>query len=142
MNITLRRGREADAAAAGAVCYHAFKAISEAHNFVPDFPSPEVAAGLLSGLIAHERFFDVVAEADGRVVGSNFLDERNPIAGIGPITVDPALQNSQVGHALMEAVMERAREHGFAGTRLLQAGYHNRSLALYFKLGFDAREHI
>jgi predicted N-acetyltransferase YhbS len=140
--ITLRKGREADAAAAGAVCYQAFKTIAEAHNFLPDLPSPEIAAGLLSGLIAHERFFDIVAEIDGRIVGSNFLDERNPIGGIGPITVDPVLQNAKVGRALMEAVMERARERGFVGMRLLQAGYHNRSLALYFKLGFDAREYV
>ena len=138
----MRKGREADASAAGAVCYRAFKAIAEAHNFAPDLPSPEIAAGLLSDLIGHERFFDVVAEIDGRIVGSNFLDERNPIAGVGPITVDPALQNGNVGRALMEAVMHRARERGFVGMRLLQAGYHNRSLALYFKLGFDAREYV
>lgn len=142
MTVTLRRGRAADAAAVGSVCYHAFKAIAEAHNFPPDFPSPEIAAGLLSGLIGHERFFDIVAEIDGRIVGSNFLDERTPIAGIGPVTVDPALQNAKVGRVLMEAVMERARERGFVGLRLVQAGYHNRSLSLYFKLGFDAREYL
>jgi predicted N-acetyltransferase YhbS len=142
LTITLRRGREADAAAAGDICYRAFKAIAEAHNFAPDLPNPEVGAGLLSGMIAHEGFFDIVAEIDGRVVGSNFLDERNPIAGIGPITVDPALQNAKVGRALMEAALERARERGFVGIRLLQAGYHNRSLSLYFKLGFDAREYV
>jgi len=142
VTITLRKGREADAAAAGDVCYRAFKAIAEAHNFAPDLPNPDVGAGLLSGMIAHQGFFDIVAEIDGRIVGSNFLDERNPIAGIGPITVDPALQNAKVGRALMEAVLERARERGFVGIRLLQAGYHNRSLSLYFKLGFDAREYV
>ncbi len=142
MTITLRKGREADAAAAGDICYRAFKAIAEAHNFAPDLPNPDVGAGLLSGMIAHEGFFDIVAEIDGRVVGSNFLDERNSIAGIGPITVDPALQNAKVGRALMEAALERARQRGFVGIRLLQAGYHNRSLSLYFKLGFDAREYV
>jgi len=142
VTITLRKGREADAAAAGDVCYRAFKAIAEAHNFAPDLPNPDVGAGLLSGMIAHQGFFDIVAEIDGRIVGSNFLDERNPIAGIGPITVDPALQNAKVGRALMEAVLERARQRGFVGIRLLQAGYHNRSLSLYFKLGFDAREYV
>jgi len=142
VTITLRKGREADAAAAGDVCYRAFKAIAEAHNFAPDLPNPDVGAGLLSDMIAHQGFFDIVAEIDGRIVGSNFLDERNPIAGIGPITVDPALQNAKVGRALMEAVLERARQRGFVGIRLLQAGYHNRSLSLYFKLGFDAREYV
>jgi len=40
----------------------------------------------------------------------------------------------------MLAVMERSAERGFAGCRLVQAAYHNRSLCLYTKLGFDTRE--
>jgi hypothetical protein len=43
---------------------------------------------------------------------------------------------------LMQAVMDRAREHNFPGIRLLQAAFHNRSLSLYTKLGFDVREPI
>jgi hypothetical protein len=85
-------------------------------------------------------FFDLVAEIDGRIVGSNFLDERNPISGVGPITIDPAIQNEGVGRALMQAIMRRSQERGFAGMRLVQAGYHSRSLALYLKLGFEVRE--
>jgi hypothetical protein len=81
-----------------------------------------------------------VAEADGRVVGSNFLWENGTIAGIGPITIDPDAQNVAVGRRLMEDVLRRARERGVAGVRLVQAAYHNRSLSLYAKLGFDARE--
>src|SRR6202035_2839369 len=33
-------------------------------------------------------------------------------------------------------------ERGCQGTRLLQAAFHNRSLSLYTKLGFDTREPI
>jgi predicted N-acetyltransferase YhbS len=142
MPLSLRRSRQDDAAAAGDICYRAFKTVAEAHNFPPDFPSPEIAAGLLSSLMRHEGFFDVVAESDGRVAGSNFLDERNAIAGVGPITVDPTLQNASVGRELMQAVLKRAQEQGFAGIRLVQAGYHNRSLVLYLKLGFEVREHL
>ena len=140
MTVSMRRAAEADAIAIGRICYEAFKVIAEEHNFPPDFPSPEIAAGFLSTLVAHEGFFDVVAEIDGTVAGSNFLDERNPIGGVGPITVDPSLQNERVGRSLMQAVLERSRERGFAGVRLVQAGYHCRSLALYLKLGFEARE--
>lgn len=140
--ISLRRGVEADAGRAGDICYRAFKTIADAHHFAPDFASPEMTAGVLAELIGHARFYDVLAEIDGRIVGSNFMDERNPIAGIGPITVDPAVQNDKIGRVLMQAALERARERGFAGVRLLQAGYHSRSLALYLKLGFDAREHL
>ncbi len=36
--------------------------------------------------------------------------------------------------------MDRARERNFPGVRLVQAAFHTRSLSLYTKLGFDARE--
>jgi hypothetical protein len=38
--------------------------------------------------------------------------------------------------------MDRSRERGFPGVRLLQAAFHNRSLSLYTTLGFDAREPV
>jgi N-acetylglutamate synthase-like GNAT family acetyltransferase len=76
------------------------------------------------------------------MVGSNCLDERSAIAGLGPITVDPSIQNRGVGRKLMEAVLVRARERNFPGVRLLQSAFHNRSLALYSRLGFDAREPV
>jgi hypothetical protein len=82
----------------------------------------------------------VVAEQEGRIIGSNCLDERDSIAGIGPITVDPAVQNARAGRQLMESVMHRAASKNFAGVRLVQAAFHNRSLSLYTKLGFDTRE--
>ncbi|HJT81315.1 MAG TPA: GNAT family N-acetyltransferase [Chthoniobacterales bacterium] len=142
MEIKLRRGTPADAPECGTICYNAFKTISEAHSFPPDFPAPEIAAGLLKWMLEHPAFYSVIAEVDGRIVGSNFLDERNPIAGVGPITVDPSVQNRAVGRRLMDAVHERAADKNFAGVRLIQAGFHTRSLSLYAKLGYDVREHL
>ena len=40
----------------------------------------------------------------------------------------------------METILDRARERSFAGVRLVQAAFHNRSLALYTSLGFFVRE--
>lgn len=140
MNITLRAGKPDDAEACGVICYQAFKTISEHHNFPTDFPSPEPAIGLLSMLLAREDVYAVVAELDGKQVGSNFLWENGQVAGIGPITVDPNMQNSAIGRRLMEDVLHIASEKGFASVRLVQAAYHNRSLSLYTKLGFDTRE--
>jgi hypothetical protein len=74
------------------------------------------------------------------VVGSNFMDERSAIAGIGPITIDPTVQNRGIGRALMGDCMARAAERRVPGVRLIQAGYHTRSLSLYTKLGFITRE--
>lgn len=140
MNVTLRPGNAEDAKRCGTICYEAFKMLAEQHNFPPDFPSPEVATELLAGLLAHLGFYAVVAELDGRVVGSNFLDERSTVAGIGPITVDPAVQNRAVGRQLMQHVLDRVTQRRFPGVRLVQAAYHNRSLSLYARLGFVARE--
>lgn len=91
-------------------------------------------------MFSNPQFYCVVAEVEGRVVGSNCLDERGPIAGVGPITIDPTVQNRGVGRKLMQAVLDRARERRCPGVRLVQAAFHNRSLTLYTSLGFDARE--
>jgi predicted N-acetyltransferase YhbS len=142
MTIALRRGTAADAAACGPICFEAFKAINDEHNFPWDFPSAEAATGLLTMMLSHPGFFSVVAESEGKILGGNFLDERGPIAGVGPITVDPSSQNRTIGRQLMGAVLDRARERHAAGVRLLQSAFHNRSLCLYAKLGFETRETV
>jgi GNAT superfamily N-acetyltransferase len=138
MTITLRDATADDAEVAGRICYEAFRAINEAHGFPPDIPSPEGGVAVLESMIRHPRMHVVVAEQEGRVVGSNCLDERSEIASVGPITVDPSLQNSGVGRRLMRHVIERGAR--FGGVRLVQAAFHNRSLSLYTKLGFDPVE--
>ena len=140
MDVTLRAGRPEDAERCGVICYEAFKRISEHHSFPPDFPAPEAAIGLLTMLLSRSDVYSVVAEVNGETAGSNFLWENNLVAGIGPITVDPDVQNSTVGRRLMEDVLRYAQERRFASVRLVQAAFHNRSLSLYTKLGFDTRE--
>jgi GNAT superfamily N-acetyltransferase len=139
-SVTIRQARPQDAQACGRICYDAFSAISAAHGFPSDFPSDEVATAMLSMIFSTPGFHAVVAEIGHRIVGSNAVDLRAIIAGIGPITVDPSLQNLGVGRKLMDAVMDVAKERGVAGTRLVQAAFHNRSLSLYTTLGFDIRE--
>jgi predicted N-acetyltransferase YhbS len=138
--VRIRLATPEDAPVAGHICFEAFRTISAYHNFPPDFPNADVAIGLLGALFSHPGFHCVVAEASGRIVGSNCLDERSTIAGVGPITVEPSVQNGSVGTLLMRTVLDRARERGFPGVRLLQSAFHGRSLSLYTKLGFDARE--
>ena len=138
--LLVRRATPDDAEACGRICYSAFHKISTEHGFPPDVPEPGRAIGLVSHLFAHPGFYCVVAEHEGRIAGSNCLDERSAIAGVGPITVDPTTQNAGVGRALMRAVLDRVRDRGNPGVRLVQAAFHNRSLSLYTKLGFDARE--
>src|SRR6202163_1110825 len=140
--LNIRRAAPEDAAACGPICYQAFYDINTAHNFPADIPSPEAATELLSMMFSHPGFYCVVAKSGERIIGSNCLDERSPIAGIGPITVETSAQNAGAGRKLMDAVLQRARERKFIGVRLLQAAFHNRSLSLYTKLGFETREPI
>jgi ribosomal protein S18 acetylase RimI-like enzyme len=138
--VTIRRARSKDAQACGKISYAAFSTINAEHGFPCDFPSAEVTTGVLAMMFSTPGFYGVVAESGGRIVGSNCLDERAIIAGVGPITVDPSAQNLGVGRKLMDAVMNRAKERRAAGVRLVQAAFHNRSLSLYANLGFDVRE--
>jgi GNAT superfamily N-acetyltransferase len=129
-----------DSDVCGRICYDAFSTINAAHGFPCDLPGSEAATGLLSMMFSNPGFYCVVAEVDGRIVGSNCMDERAVIRGVGPITIDPDAQNIGVGRKLMQAVMDRTNERGAAGVRLVQAAFHNRSLSLYTSLGFDIRE--
>lgn len=138
--VQLRRATPEDSEVCGRICFEAFATINKQHNFPPELPAPEAGVGLLGMLFSHPGFYCVVAEMEGRLVGSNCLDERSAIAGIGPITIAPDVQNRGIGRMLMQAIIARARERGFPGIRLLQAAFHNRSLSLYTRLGFDTRE--
>lgn len=144
----LRPGIIDDADAVGEIIYEAFSAIADKHGFQREFPSVDTGRTLASSFLLNPGFYSVVAEGTtgedkGRIVGSNFLDERsNFVVGVGPITVDPKYQNKGTGRQLMTNVLERAKNKNYPSIRLLQASYHNRSLALYASLGFDIREPI
>jgi predicted N-acetyltransferase YhbS len=140
MNLTLRLGTPDDADRCGTICYEAFKAIAEHHRFPSDFPFPKIAVANLAERLSHPGYYVFVAELDGRIVGSNVLDEGATIAGVGPITVDPTVQNRTIGRQLMQAALRRVAERHCPGVRLCQAAYHNRSLSLYTTLGFEVRE--
>jgi predicted N-acetyltransferase YhbS len=139
-DVKIRQAVPADATASGQICFDAFSTINQAHGFPCDFPSSEVTIGLLTALFSDPHFYCVVAESEGRILGSNCLDERSIIFGVGPITIDPAVQSRGVGRKLMQDVIARANEKGAAGIRLVQAAFHNRSLSLYDSLGFDVQE--
>jgi len=137
--LTVREAVDADWEAAGRICYVAFATLAARHGFPRDFPTVEAASEPIRWLINHPRIYGVVAERDGRIVGSSFLDERAMISAIGPVSVDPEAQDGGVGRALMDAMLDRVAAQRAPGVRLVQISYHNRSLSLYAKLGFDVR---
>lgn len=139
-DVVIRTATPKDGPACGQICYDAFSTINAAHGFPCDLPGPETGIKLLSMMFSTPGFYCVVAESDGRIIGSNVLIEQAVIQGVGPITIDPKAQNLGIGRKLMQAVMDRAKQNRAAGMRLVQAAFHNRSLSLYASLGFDIRE--
>ena len=138
LNVTIRPAVAGDTETCGRIIYEAFNGVLDRHGFPPQFPSVEVAIQRANFCITHPSIFGVVAESDGQVIGSAFLDERNPIRGLGPVTVDPRVQVHGVGRRLMESVLQRAS--GTVGVRLVQDFFNMLSVSLYASLGFEVKE--
>jgi predicted N-acetyltransferase YhbS len=136
--VALRPIEPSDADECSRIVYEAFGRIHDHHRFERDFPSRGAAAQLTSAFIGHPSIWGVVAESHGRIVGSTFLDERGPVRGLGPITVDPEAQGRGVGRRLMEVALDRGS--GAAGIRLFQDSFNVGSLSLYASLGFEVKE--
>jgi predicted N-acetyltransferase YhbS len=139
-DVRLRAIEPDEVEAAARIAYEAFAGIHDRHRFPRDFPTLDTARELVAAFASHPSIWSVVAESEGRIVGSNFLDERGPVCGVGPITVDPNAQAGGVGRLLMEAVIERGAQS--AGIRLLQDSFNTGSLALYASLGFRVEESV
>jgi GNAT superfamily N-acetyltransferase len=136
--ILVRRPTSNDVGTLGNVIFRAFASIADRHNFPRDFPSADHGANLARMLVEHPGFFGAVAEIDGRIVGCNFLDQRDEIGGVGPMTIDPDFQGNGLGRQLMQAVIGRGQQ--MRGVRLVQDAFNTTSMALYAALGFDAVE--
>ena len=124
----------------GRICYEAFKEVQEGHGFSPDFPTVDLARQVLGMLVERNDFYGVVALRDGQPVGSNFLSRTDPVAGVGPITIDCSCQGRGIGRALMQDVINFARRNKIEQVRLFQDSFNVASLSLYASLGFDVKE--
>ena len=134
--VRIRPVTSSDRESCGRILYEALQSSADAHSFRPDFPNRDVALLMMDFLL--QRRWGVAAEIDGQVVGSVFVEPGDCIAGIGPITVDPDLQQSGVGRRLMQAAIEYG--HKWEGIRLVQDAFNEVSMSLYASLGFDAKE--
>ncbi|MGE5660392.1 MAG: GNAT family N-acetyltransferase [Actinomycetota bacterium] len=138
MNVIIRPALASDLHACAHINYEAFKGISEQHNFPTDFPTLEFAIEAASLLLNNPAFYSLVAETDGQVVGCSFMDERNPIRGIGPVSVDPRFQGRGIGRRLMAGLLARGQDA--IGWRLLNELFNLSALSLYVSLGFEVKE--
>jgi GNAT superfamily N-acetyltransferase len=122
------------------ICHEAFSALHDRFGIERDIPDVAVGEMIVSQVVKRPDYTGVMAVLDGRVVGSNFLLQADEVAGVGPITVDPAVQSKGIGRALMQWVIDEARRREIRQTRLFQEALNTTSISLYTSLGFDWRD--
>jgi GNAT superfamily N-acetyltransferase len=140
MGVQLERTKPEYANELGRIMYEAFAGINTRHGFPPDFPNVEVGQQVMQMLCARPDIYGVAAIDNGKPTGSNFVWTADPVAGIGPITIDPASQQRGIGRQLMTAVLDHAKSQGKEMIRLVQDSFNMTSLSLYSSLGFTVQE--
>ena len=123
----------------GSICFESFREIHDRGCGTRDFPTVDIARQVLGMLVQRDDFYSVSALDDGRLVGSNFLSLMDPVAGVGPITVDPSAQSQGIGRTLMQDVIDYAQRNNIEQVRLMQDSFNVASLSLYASLGFDVK---
>jgi GNAT superfamily N-acetyltransferase len=123
----------------GRICFESFREVHDRGCGTRDFPTVDIAQQVLGMLVQRDDFYSVSAMDDGRLLGSNFLSLMDPVAGLGPITIDPSCQGQGVGRTLMLDAIDYAQRHGIEQVRLMQDSFNVASLSLYASLGFDVK---
>jgi predicted N-acetyltransferase YhbS len=141
MSLIIRPIEQNDAEICGRIGYEAHKTISSAHGYHSEQPSEEFGIGLIKRLLDNPNSWGVLAERQGKTLGSIFLHKfpPSPVVVIGPLTVHPSSEGA-VGKKLMYAALDYARKQNHNQIRLVQSPSHIRSFVLYTKTGFYLRE--
>jgi predicted N-acetyltransferase YhbS len=141
MSLIIRPIEQNDVEICGKIGYEAHKTISSAHGYHSEQPSEEFGIGLIKRLLDNPNSWGVLAERQGKTLGSIFLHKfpPSPVVVIGPLTVHPSSEGA-VGKKLMYAALDYARKQNHNQIRLVQSPSHIRSFVLYTKTGFYLRE--
>jgi hypothetical protein len=112
-----------DAESCGKVGYEAHKTISSAYGYPPEQPSEEFGIGLIRRLLGNPNSWGVLAERQGKTLGSIFLHkfQPSPVAAIGPLTVHPSAEGGVGRMLMMDAALTQARKQNHDQIRLVQS---------------------
>ena len=106
-----------------------------------EFPESQVEANVRR-MIGESNNLLLVAEQRGEVVG--FIHAHNhepvyapPMKSVVALAVNPAYRNHGLGHQLVRAVEDWARETGAAGVRVNSNVNMNEALSFYKSMGFE-----
>ena len=141
MALTVRPIEPTDVEVCGRIGHEAHQAIALAHDYPSEQPTEEYGIGIIRSCLSNKNSWGVLAEKEGKVLGSIFLHRfpPSPIAVIGPLTVHPSAEGG-VGRTLMRAALDQAQRQGQDQIRLVQSPSHIRSFVLYSRCGFVLRE--
>lgn len=81
----------------------------------------------------------LAAEADGKLVGSNFLARWGSFGFFGPLSVEPRLWEQKVAQRLLEPTVELFKKWGCRHTGLFTFSHSAKHAALYQKFDFWSR---
>lgn len=124
------------------IFFDAFDQLARRHGFTAEIFSREFALGAANSFTTRPDLYGIVAVEDGVVIGHNFVQLTDTVAGIGPICVDPARQSKGLGRAMMRHIIDYALKNHGPAVRLYQESFNMVSLSLYTLLGFNVTEPV
>lgn len=83
----------------------------------------------------------LVAEADGKVVGTTIIDDRGKVGYISAVMVHPAYRRKGIATRLMASALNYLRKRRKARAVLNVMSMNTSAINMYVKLGFRAFEH-
>ncbi len=138
----LIRASTEHAEAVGRIFFEAFDQLARRHGFEPEIFSREFALGAATSMVSRPDMYGVVAVENGEVIGHNFVQLTDAVAGIGPICVDPSRQSRGLGRRLMRHIIDYALTNHGPMVRLYQESFNMVSLSLYTELGFTVTDPV
>lgn len=142
MAIDLIRATPEHAPSVARIFFDAFEDIATRHGFQSDIYSRDMAAGAGAAFCSRPDMYGVMAVEDSEVIGFNFVQLTDAVAGVGPICVDPKRQSRGLGRRLMQHVVDHCLAHHGPQVRLYQEGFNMISLSLYTSIGYDVTEPV
>jgi len=145
MDLELRASVAEDENDLAPIMHRAFSEFNISVGIPPDadFDNVEIAKNFLHGLLQSSNSYGITAfdKASGLPIGAAFLNfTGESVQAVGPVFIDPDVNNKGAGKALMNALIERAKATNATSIRLVQIAANTKSFSLYAKLGFQPVE--
>ena len=126
----------------GRIFFEAFDTLARRHGFEPEIFSREFAMSAAKGLVTRPDLYGVAAVEGKTVIGFNFVQLTDTVAGIGPICVDCNRQSKGLGRVLMQHIIDYTLANHGPQVRLYQESFNMVSLSLYTDLGFTVTDPV